>query len=81
MKYRAAHIESLKGLTRDCRDCGTEMTATGDLEYDEDLHKWFVLFFCPSHDWLAPTVAADLEPLIQKLTADIDPSTLPYAEY
>ncbi len=80
MKSRVTHIESLKGLTRKCTDCGAEMTATGEIEYKEVFDGWFIDFWCPQDEWIAPTWAADLEPLIQKLTAGIDPTTLPYAE-
>ncbi len=80
MRSRLARIENLSGLKRKCPDCGNEMTATGDIEYNENLDRWFISFWCPSDEWIVPVWSADLAPLIEGLTKDIDPSTLPSRE-
>ncbi len=77
MIIRFVQIESLKGLTWECPDCGNEMTATGELQYHEEIESWVIYFWCPYDDWFVPHWSIKLDPLIKDLTKDLDPATLP----
>ncbi len=77
MRPRILQNESLKGLTVECPDCGREMTATGELQFHEDIQRWVILFLCPYDGWYVPHWSRELDPLIKDLTRDVDPSTLP----
>lgn len=56
------------------------MTATGELEYNEDIEHWVIPFWCPNDEWFVPYWSIELDPLIKELTKDLDPSTLPLKE-
>ncbi len=78
-KCRVLVAPQLRGLKRDCPDCGQPMQSTGRMYFQPDWSErlWRVGFWCPKdqntvlsyfHEWL---------PLLDALSAGVDVSKLP----
>jgi hypothetical protein len=72
MKTRKYRDDRVLGAVAPCPDCDNLMKATGDLIFDEEMSKWYILYCCPFHDWIIPIGRLREGQLIRMLTKSID---------
>ena len=71
MDEKTIYSNRLLGFTKRCSVCGTLISSTGNMQYDDVVSQWFIEYWCPVDEEIFTVFSPDKK----QLTEDIAKGT------
>jgi hypothetical protein len=65
------YSQRLLGLKRKCSECGTTMSATGNMHYNVVFSEWFIEYWCPTDQEYFNVYVPEMAHLTAEIAQDV----------